>query len=338
MRAVGEPAERLSEDPLRALRYIGQAAQFGYVVEPSTLQSIRDNVSNLDFVSRERIDDEIMKRLAKSPPEKYFQLLHDSGLLVYLFPEFGTADTQFHDNRGSHHGESVIEHTYEVLARLDPNASVELKLTALLHDIGKTPEMSQHTDGKHQFIGHDEEGAKIIEKDLMNLRFPNDTTKYVSALVRNHMRLNYATRTEKPERQLAELVLDLKEDYPLLSDLVTLSEADQNKPQPEIRGILSRWQSSPQGVRGEDVLALPKIEYRGEEYDFPAPLRGKLLRQMRRLQMYQGKSDEELDRVLYGEAKNLALPFIEAEYKKKHKDALMAYEGKGAVQNAQENV
>lgn len=60
VRAVGAPAERLAEDPLRALRGIRLAAQLGFDLDPSLHAPMREVAPRLREIARERIRHELM--------------------------------------------------------------------------------------------------------------------------------------------------------------------------------------------------------------------------------------------------------------------------------------
>lgn len=64
IRAVGDPAKRLAEDHLRALRAVRFAARLGFTIEPATAAAIRRDAAELRGVSRERIGDELRRMLA----------------------------------------------------------------------------------------------------------------------------------------------------------------------------------------------------------------------------------------------------------------------------------
>ena len=61
IRCVGEPTERFSEDALRMLRAVRFAAQLGFAIEERTEQAIRDMCGNLEKISAERIQVELVK-------------------------------------------------------------------------------------------------------------------------------------------------------------------------------------------------------------------------------------------------------------------------------------
>ena len=59
VRAVGDPAARMREDRLRALRAIRFAARFGFDIEPATWRAIVDSAPHLRRLSAERVHEEL---------------------------------------------------------------------------------------------------------------------------------------------------------------------------------------------------------------------------------------------------------------------------------------
>jgi poly(A) polymerase len=79
-----------------------------------------------------------------------------------------------------------------LLEKLPAGCSPTLAWGALLHDIGK-PATYQPPDPKKagdriRFNGHVEVGVRIAEEILARLRFSNEDTAQIVALVKNHMR------------------------------------------------------------------------------------------------------------------------------------------------------
>jgi poly(A) polymerase len=79
-----------------------------------------------------------------------------------------------------------------LLEKLQPGASPTLAWGALLHDIGK-PATYRAANPKHphdriRFNGHVEVGVRIAEEVLGRMRFSNEDTAQIVALVKNHMR------------------------------------------------------------------------------------------------------------------------------------------------------
>jgi len=64
IRAVGDPAQRLAEDHLRALRAIRFAARFGFRIDDATQEAIAEHARDLEGVSKERIGDELRRMMS----------------------------------------------------------------------------------------------------------------------------------------------------------------------------------------------------------------------------------------------------------------------------------
>ncbi len=68
VRAIGDPAARLSEDSLRLLRAVRFSARLGFEIEPSTFDAVRAHACQLRRISPERVAEEL--RLMLTPPTR----------------------------------------------------------------------------------------------------------------------------------------------------------------------------------------------------------------------------------------------------------------------------
>src|SRR6185295_18149411 len=80
LRAVGEPAKRLEEDHLRALRAVRLAAKLGFEVETGTRVAITAHASELAGVSRERIGEEVRRMLLHPERARAVAILNELAL------------------------------------------------------------------------------------------------------------------------------------------------------------------------------------------------------------------------------------------------------------------
>jgi tRNA nucleotidyltransferase (CCA-adding enzyme) len=88
VRAVGDPAERMKEDRLRALRALRFAARFGFTIEDGTWRAIRASAPFLTRLSRERVQQELEKTMNQVRcPSVALELWRESGALGTLVPE-----------------------------------------------------------------------------------------------------------------------------------------------------------------------------------------------------------------------------------------------------------
>ena len=136
----------------------------------------------------------MIKILLSPKPSIGIEWLRKSNLLEKILPElFQCIDVQqnyFHQYDVYHH----------LLKTLDSVAEKNylLRLTALLHDVGKPQSQTLSTknpfvieNGKkipqYSFYGHDQLGKEISKKILTRLKFSNKDIFFVSHLIANHM-------------------------------------------------------------------------------------------------------------------------------------------------------
>src|SRR6202789_2572386 len=191
LRAIGEPALRFAEDKLRMLRGVRFAARLGLEIEARTMAAIRAAAAEIGQVSFERIRDELTMMLTEGHARRAFELLDTTGLLAFVLPEAlrmkGVEQPpQFHPEG------DVWVHSMLLLEKLEPGASATLAWGALLHDIGKPatfrPPDPKKSGDRIRFDGHVEVGVRMAEEILGRLRFSNEDTAQIVALVKNHMR------------------------------------------------------------------------------------------------------------------------------------------------------
>jgi poly(A) polymerase len=192
IRAIGDPAQRLAEDKLRMLRAVRFAARFEYEIEAETLAAIRRYAHEIQVVSRERIRDELTKMLTEGHGRRAFLLLDECGLLKEVLPEI-TAMKGVAQPPEFHPEGDVFVHTLLLLENLPHPCPSTLAWGALLHDVGK-PATFRVAPDRIRFDDHVDVGVKIAEEICERLRFSNDDTAQVLALVDNHMRFSHATR------------------------------------------------------------------------------------------------------------------------------------------------
>ena len=87
IRAVGNPIERFSEDALRLLRAIRFSAKLGFEIDSETKDAIPKLASNLQSVSKERVQVELTKTITSDNPE-YVEMVFNLGLSKYICNSF----------------------------------------------------------------------------------------------------------------------------------------------------------------------------------------------------------------------------------------------------------
>lgn len=180
IRCVGQPARRFQEDGLRIMRALRFGATLGYELEEHTAQAVHDNRSMLGRVAAERINVELCQLLLveragailRRYPDVLCQFWPDLEPLVTL-----EQNTPWHCWGGWEHTVRAVEAS---------PADLILRLTMLLHDIGKPSCKSTDEKGIDHFYGHPAAGAQLADQMLRALKFDNRTRERVVTLVEYH--------------------------------------------------------------------------------------------------------------------------------------------------------
>ncbi|OQA36668.1 MAG: Multifunctional CCA protein [Parcubacteria group bacterium ADurb.Bin326] len=184
IKAIGKPVERFQEDYTRMLRAIRLSCQLGFTIESQTYVEIKKKAKQIKTIAGERINEELTKIIMSERAEVGIRMMQDIGLLKELIPELENA---YGVSQNRHHIYDVFEHSVRALgAGAERGYKLEVRLAALLHDIGK-PQTKEGNGVDSTFYNHDIVGAKMAKKILKRLNFSNDIIDYVTHLVRFHM-------------------------------------------------------------------------------------------------------------------------------------------------------
>ena len=185
IRCVGNPQARFAEDGLRPLRALRFAAQLSFDLAAETLAAIKPALETSAKVSAERVRDEIEKIIASDKPSRALVPMEQTGLLELFLPEL--AACRGIEQKGFHRFD-VLDHS---LLACDfaavRNYCQEVRIAALLHDVGKPATRRLGEGGVWTFYQHEAESEKISRNILCRLRFPNAFVDTVCHLIKGHM-------------------------------------------------------------------------------------------------------------------------------------------------------
>ena len=181
IRCVGDPKERFSEDALRILRAVRFSAQLAFPIEPETAEAIKSLAPNLEKISAERIQAELVKLLVSDHPER-IQDACELGITKVVLPEWD--DMVGVKQNTPHHKYDVAAHTVHALQNVK-NDKV-LRLTMLFHDMGKPVMKTTDENGRDHFKGHAIASEQIAKTVMKRLKFDNDTIRKVTKRVAYH--------------------------------------------------------------------------------------------------------------------------------------------------------
>jgi tRNA nucleotidyltransferase (CCA-adding enzyme) len=180
LRTVGDPAQRFAEDWLRVLRALRFAGRFGLLIEEATWTAVQAAATELDRLSAERVREELLKTLGGvSVPSASLRLYADSGALRELYPEL-QACVGMEDEEGG-------ELWAYLLRAVDgiPQHRPQLRLAALLHEVGKPPTRVER-EGQAHFPDHAAVGAALARELLRRLKASNAEIDRVVHLIAQH--------------------------------------------------------------------------------------------------------------------------------------------------------
>jgi len=182
IQTTGDPDVIFAEDPLRIMRAIRFSAQLGFDIEPDTWNAIIKFVPWLKNISNERIRDEFNKILVAEHFVRGIDDLYRSGILAYMIKQFARVPEI--KNQGRWHVKSLFDHTLEVMMNVP--ATVEHRLAALLHDIGKVNTMTVEEDGIH-FYQHQFHSKRIAKNFMVRYKYTNEQIEWVTNSISMHM-------------------------------------------------------------------------------------------------------------------------------------------------------
>ncbi len=199
-----------TDDPLRMLRAIRFCAELGFTLSKETDFLIRRHAPLISKIPGERIWAELRRILQHEDSSTFIRLMDELTLLSAVFPEI---EAMKDCPQNAHHHLDVWPHSLAVLADCekiinDPGQrfgqSVELikthlakndrtallKLTALLHDVGKPSTRGLNAaTGRITFYGHDKTGADMVADISRRLRLSKTEQKYLVSLVAEHLHI-----------------------------------------------------------------------------------------------------------------------------------------------------
>lgn len=190
LRALSQRA--LEDDPLRPLRGLRLWLTHGLRPEPRTLAWMRQAARAQRFghrPARERVREELERMLAHPRAAWAFAKLQDLGFGAAYLRAWAAGEGVA--QLGYHHLD-VLRHELETLFQLVwrfPDAGLELRWAAVLHDIAK-PLVRQWDPqrGYYRFFEHERFGAGVASEQLGQLCTSRARRRRVAALVRAHMK------------------------------------------------------------------------------------------------------------------------------------------------------
>jgi tRNA nucleotidyltransferase/poly(A) polymerase len=202
IKTVGSPKQRFSEDPLRILRAMRIATQLNFNIDTETWSKICAGKFGVLSVSKERWVVELDLILSSKNVRVGLNLLMDSGVLGVMIPELGQQKN--YDQNTPYHDFTLWEHTLNVVEAI-PIEQLDLRWTALLHDVAKPFTRIEKANGYSGYHGHELLGSEMSRKICQYLKFSKSRTDFICETIKYHL---------KPESPLKQYDDGGKKIYP----------------------------------------------------------------------------------------------------------------------------
>ncbi|HOP28796.1 MAG TPA: CCA tRNA nucleotidyltransferase [Spirochaetota bacterium] len=292
IKTIGSPLDRFGEDGLRTYRACRFSAKLGFEIEISTFNAISKTLDVAEKVSAERIREELMKLLAADTPSRGFEYMRRSGLMKLSLPEL---DACYEIEQNRFHAYDIYYHSlYSCDAA--PKDKPLVRLSALLHDIGKVSTRKQTEEGEYTFYNHEVIGARMVRKLMKRLKFSNSEIEIVNNLVINHMFHYTDDWSDGAVRRFMRKV-----GVENIPDLFELREADRigngtrtGLPEP-IKKLQERIDAV---IEAENAITVRDLRINGniimEKFDLkPGPLVGRILHELLEMVLDEPEMNKE---------------------------------------------
>lgn len=189
IRCVGNSDFRFNEDALRIIRALRFASVYDFVIENETSESISKNADLLKNIAVERISVEFNKLLCGNGAEEILNNYRD--VIAVFIPEIKPMFD--YSQHTKHHNRDLWRHTTYSVKSIDKMPL--LRMSMLLHDIGKPKACKRDEDGTCHFKGHPKYSAEIAETILRRLKYPTNFIETCVTLIKYHdVRFNGSKR------------------------------------------------------------------------------------------------------------------------------------------------
>src|SRR5471030_2394585 len=176
IKTVGEPKKRFDEDALRMLRAIRFSAQLNFKIDEIVLGTIKELKDNIKNISKERIREEFNKILISNP--RKIEILKECEILEYIIPVINNI---YNFNQNSpYHIYDLYNHMIAATEAIEP--IIYLRLTMLLHDLGKIETKTTDENGISHYYAHAKQSVEMAGNILTDLKYDNDTINKVLTL------------------------------------------------------------------------------------------------------------------------------------------------------------
>ena len=201
---IGNAEERIIEDPLRVLRAFRFMSRLNFSLSENTIEAIKNQKFLLKNIPEERITMEFSKLLLGDNIKNTLTLMKDTGVLELIILEFKA--TYDFNQCNPHHNLDLFNHIINVVSKVP--ADLELRYSALLHDIAKPVVQTFDEKGIAHYKTHEIVGADMARDILTRMKLPVKLIDTVVEIIKKHMVLYKDITDKKFNKLLSEMGYD----------------------------------------------------------------------------------------------------------------------------------
>jgi poly(A) polymerase len=303
------------DDPARLVRAFRMAAALKFRIEPETIRAIKAHAGLLGQTAGERVWAEFIRILACPDSQPHLRMMAETEVLSAILPEladhqrglqdgFHTIDKLDHCLQAIHALERMLHKPEAFLPRgpvrfiesLSKESRALLKMSLLIHDIGKPACRRINADGQIQFHGYAARGAELTQSIGRRLRMSNRQREWITSLVRRHQHPNFlylAKRSDQnpPPRAVGRFFRQCGQQTPhLLIQAMAETMGHSASAASNKQGFIDFLSDilSTYCEKNLDLGLLPILKGKDliERFELqPSPLLGTLLRRLEELQL-----------------------------------------------------
>ena len=261
-----DPDMTFKDDPLRILRAVRFASQLNFNLTTFIEDSIIKQKKGLEFISKERITEEIIKILKTKKPSIGFHILKKLDLFPLVFPELDElGGVEVIDGKGH---KDVFLHTLDVIDNAaELTDKMEIRFAALMHDIAKPRTKKFYKDRGWTYYGHEDVGQYMIKDIAKRMKISNQLRDYLMLLTKLHLRPIALAKEGVSDSAVRRVMVEAGEH---IDDLMILCRADITTKNPiKVKEYLKNFDRVDEFIKD--------VKLRDEIRNFKSPISGKII-------------------------------------------------------------
>ena len=257
IRCVGNPDFRFKEDALRIIRALRFASVYNFAIDNKTSESIHKNADLLKNIAVERISVELNKLLCGNGAEEILNNYRD--VIAVFVPEI---KPMFDYNQHTkHHNRDLWHHTTYSVKSIDNNPL--LRMSMLLHDIGKPKACKRDDNGTCHFKCHPKYSAEMADTILRRLKYPTDFIETCLTLIKYHdVRFNGSKRQL---RHVMSAIGDKNVELLLKIQRADIMAQSDYKHKEKLEKLYLACQAYKEILADKDCFTLKQLEINGND-------------------------------------------------------------------------